>query len=77
MAETNQATIEGALRRLTKERELYERERDLLQQKLSMMHGTADHHDVKLVTEQIGETSRALEVVVRQIEKYTCECGEK
>lgn len=73
----SQATIENALKRLTRDREAYEKEQAILEKKLACTEQPKDKYEINLITEQINETRKALEMVRKSIEEYSCSLGEK
>lgn len=73
----SQAIIENALMRLAKEKKMYEDELLSLQQKLAALNHAKDRLEVNLIVDQMAESKKAMEMVERQMEKYSYTLGEK
>lgn len=77
MVEMKHSVAESALQRLNKERKAYEDELAILRGKLAAMDGDEDKYKRKLIEDQIKETCEVLEVVEKQVEKFSYSQGEK
>ncbi|AHL28925.1 hypothetical protein KMI_04g07900 [Encephalitozoon hellem] len=75
--EMKHSVAENALQRLNKEKRAYEDELVTLRGKLAAMDEDSDKYKRKLIEDQIRETSKALEVVEKQVLKFSDSQGEK
>ncbi|CCI73934.1 ECU04_1605 [Encephalitozoon cuniculi GB-M1] len=77
MVETRHSVAEEAFQRLVKERKAYENELAALREKLATMGEAEDRYTRRLIEDQIKETCKALEMVDRQVLKFSCSQEEK
>ncbi|AHL30096.1 uncharacterized protein Eint_041615 [Encephalitozoon intestinalis ATCC 50506] len=77
MVEVKHSVAEEALQRLGKERKAYENELATLKRKLDAMSETTDKYERRLIEDQIKETLKVLEMVDKQVLKFSYSQGEK